>query len=130
MSYKDVCVLIPTLNEEESIEPVIREFKALGFENILVADGHSTDGTVAKAKAAGARIFIQSGSGKGQALKEVFEEIDEEFILLIDGDGTYLPAEAASVLEPVLRGKADHVVGNQAGQCAGWSPKAAEHVRQ
>ena len=123
MSYKDVCVLIPTLNEEESIEPLIREFKALGFENILVADGHSTDGTVAKAKAAGARIFIQSGSGKGQALKEVFEEIDEEFILLIDGDGTYLPTDAARILEPVLRGKADHVVGNRLGNVQGGALK-------
>lgn len=113
MSYKDVCVLIPTLNEEESIEPVIREFKDLGFENILVADGHSSDGTVARAKAAGARIFIQSGSGKGQALKEVFEEIKEEYILLIDGDGTYMPSEASLLLDPVLKGKADHVVGNR-----------------
>ncbi len=113
MSYKDVCVLIPTLNEEESIGPVIREFKELGFENILVADGHSSDGTVARAKSAGARIFIQSGSGKGQALKEVFEEIKEDYILLIDGDGTYLPGEASLLLEPVLRGKADHVVGNR-----------------
>ncbi|MDD4160861.1 MAG: S-layer glycoprotein N-glycosyltransferase AglJ [Methanothrix sp.] len=123
VSYKDVCVLIPTLNEEESIEPVIREFKALGFENILVADGHSTDGTVAKAKSAGARIFTQSGSGKGQALKEVFEEIEEEFILLIDGDGTYLPTDAATVLEPVLRGKADHVVGNRLGNVQGGALK-------
>ncbi|HPS90778.1 MAG TPA: S-layer glycoprotein N-glycosyltransferase AglJ [Methanothrix sp.] len=113
MSYKDVCVLIPTLNEEESIGPVILEFKELGFENILVADGHSSDGTVARAKSAGARIFIQSGSGKGQALKEVFEEIKEDYILLIDGDGTYLPGEASLLLEPVLRGKADHVVGNR-----------------
>jgi dolichol-phosphate mannosyltransferase len=113
VSYKDVCVLIPTLNEEESIGSVIREFKALGFENILVADGHSSDGTVTRSKAAGAAIFIQSGSGKGQALKEVFEEIKEDYILLIDGDGTYLPGEASILLEPVLQGRADHVVGNR-----------------
>ncbi len=113
MSYKDVCILIPTLNEEESIEPVIREFLSLGFENILVADGHSSDSTVARAKAAGASIFIQSGTGKGQALKEVFEEIEQAYILLIDGDGTYLPREAPLLLGPVLRGKADHVVGNR-----------------
>ena len=122
-AYKDVCVLIPTLNEEESIEPVIREFKALGFESILVADGHSTDGTVAKARAAGARIFLQSGTGKGQALKEVFEEIEEEYILLIDGDGTYLPSEAALLLEPVFKGRADHVVGNRLGNVQGGALK-------
>lgn len=122
-NYKDVCVLIPTLNEEESIGPVIAEFKSLGFGNILVADGHSADKTVEKARAAGARIFIQSGSGKGQALKEVFEEIEEEFILLIDGDGTYLPSEAPLVLEPVLKGKADHVVGNRLGNVQGGALK-------
>lgn len=122
-NYKDVCVLIPTLNEEESIGPVIAEFKSLGFGNILVADGHSADKTVEKARAAGARIFIQSGSGKGQALKEVFEEIEEEFILLIDGDGTYLPSEAFLVLGPVLKGKADHVVGNRLGNVQGGALK-------
>ncbi len=91
MSYKYVCVLIPTLNEEESIEPVIREFKALGFENILVADGHSTDGTVAKAKAAGARIFIQSGSGKGQALEEGLRR-DRRGVYPSYRRGRYLPS--------------------------------------
>ncbi len=123
MSQEDVCILIPTLNEEESIEPVIREFQALGYENILVVDGHSTDATVAKAKAAGARIFLQSGSGKGQALKEVFAEIKEEYILLIDGDGTYLPSDADRVLAPVLKGQADHVVGNRLGNIQGGALK-------
>jgi len=122
LSYKDVCVLIPTLDEEETVEPLVREFKALGFENILVADGHSSDATVERARAAGARIFIQSGRGKGQALKEVFEEIREEYILLIDGDGTYLPSEAASLLGPVMKGKADQVVGYRLGnvQCGAF----------
>lgn len=117
--YSDVCVLIPTLNEEGSIETVIREFQSMGFESILVADGHSTDGTVERARAAGAGIFTQSGKGKGQALKEVFEEIKEDFILLIDGDGTYLPSEADLLLEPVRKGRADHVIGNRLGnvQC-------------
>jgi len=121
--YKEVCVLIPTLNEEESIGPVIREFQALGFQNILLADGHSTDGTVEIARAAGARIFVQSGSGKGQAMKEVFQVIEEDFILLIDGDGTYLPSDAPSLLEPVLNGKAEHVVGNRHGRMQGGALK-------
>jgi dolichol-phosphate mannosyltransferase len=123
LSHKDVCVLIPTLNEEESIESVVREFRSSGFENILLVDGHSTDATVQKALAAGARVFLQSGSGKGQALKEVFDQIDEEYILLIDGDGTYSPAEAFMLLEPVQRGRADHVVGNRFGKLQGGALK-------
>ena len=121
--YRDVCVLIPTLNEEESIGPVIREFQALGFPNILLADGHSTDGTVDIARAAGARIFVQSGSGKGQAMKEVLEVIEEDYILLIDGDGTYLPSEAPGLLEQVLKGRAEHVVGNRHGRMQGGALK-------
>ena len=121
MNYQDVCILIPTLNEEESIESVVKEFRALSFENILVVDGHSTDATFARAKKAGARVILQSGRGKGQALKEVFEMIDEKYILLIDGDGTYLPSEAIRLLEPVLNGKADHVVGNRLVNIKGGS---------
>jgi dolichol-phosphate hexosyltransferase len=119
LSQEDVCILIPTLNEEGSIESVIKEFIALGFENILVVDGHSTDATVAKAEKAGARVVLQSGKGKGQALKEIFGQIEAEYILLIDGDGTYLPSEAESLLEPVRKGQADHVVGNRFGSLQG-----------
>jgi dolichol-phosphate mannosyltransferase len=123
LSYKDVCILIPTLNEEESIESVIREFKSLDFENILVIDGHSIDQTVPRAKDAGARVILQSGTGKGQAMVEAFDLIEENYILLIDGDGTYLPAEAPKLLEPVLKGRADHVVGNRFGYLKGGALK-------
>jgi len=123
VSQEEICILIPTLNEEESIQPVIQEFKELGYDNILVVDGHSIDKTVEKARAAGARILIQSGSGKGQALKEVFGHINERYILLIDGDGTYLPSEAARLLEPLLEDRADHVVGNRLENIQGGALK-------
>jgi dolichol-phosphate mannosyltransferase len=123
MSHEDVCVLIPTLNEEETIESVIRDFIALDFQKILVVDGHSTDETVSRARAAGARVFLQSGSGKGQALKEVFDSIEEDYVLLIDGDGTYLPSEAIRLLEPLQEGRADHVVGNRLAQLQGGALK-------
>jgi len=123
MAYDDVCVLIPTLNEEESIASVVEDFRAMGFENILVVDGHSTDGTVDRAKAAGALVFLQSGSGKGQALKEVFATIEQEYVILIDGDGTYLPSEALGLLEPLRSGRADHVVGNRFARLKGGALK-------
>lgn len=115
MTIKDVCVLVPTLNEEDAIAEVIGEFRAMGFENILVIDGHSSDRTVELAKEAGARVVVQSGKGKGQALKEAFDLIESEQIVMIDGDGTYLPAEVHLLLDPVLAGRADHVMGNRFG---------------
>ncbi|MGC9516019.1 S-layer glycoprotein N-glycosyltransferase AglJ, partial [Methanocrinis sp.] len=115
MTPRDVCVLIPTLNEEDAIAEVIGEFRAMGFEDILVIDGHSRDRTCERARTAGARVVIQSGQGKGQALKEAFDLIESEYIVMIDGDGTYLPAEVHLLLDPVLAGKADHVMGNRFG---------------
>ena len=115
MTPKDVCVLIPTLNEEDAIAEVIGEFRAMGFEEILVIDGHSRDQTVERARAAGARVIVQSGKGKGQALKEAFDLIESKYIVMIDGDGTYLPSEVHLLLDPILARRADHVMGNRFG---------------
>ncbi|HII07726.1 MAG TPA: S-layer glycoprotein N-glycosyltransferase AglJ [Methanotrichaceae archaeon] len=115
MTPKDVCILIPTLNEEDAVAEVIGEFRAMGFENLLVIDGHSRDRTVELAREAGARVVIQSGKGKGQALKEAFDLIESDYIVMIDGDGTYLPSEVHLLLDPVLAGRSDHVMGNRFG---------------
>ncbi|MCZ7398702.1 MAG: S-layer glycoprotein N-glycosyltransferase AglJ [Candidatus Methanoperedens sp.] len=113
MNKEEVCILIPTLNEEKTIDGIIKEFKSLGFSDILVIDGHSTDGTVEKAKNAGARVVIQSGTGKGQAVSQAFQLITSKYVVMIDGDGTYLPEEIDKILEPVVSGHADHVIGNR-----------------
>ena len=113
MNKEDVCVLIPTLNEGKSIGELIREFKGLGYSNILVIDGHSSDDTVKIAESEGAEVVIQSGKGKGQAVKQAFQHIKSKYIVMIDGDRTYLPEEIDKVLEPVVTGNADHVIGNR-----------------
>jgi len=115
MGLEEVCVLIPTLNEEDAIAEVIGEFKAMGFENVLVVDGHSVDETVSRARVAGAKVFLQTGKGKGQALKDAFKIIESDYILMIDGDGTYSPSEAFSLLDFVQSGQSDHVIGNRFG---------------
>jgi glycosyltransferase (TIGR04182 family) len=113
LTTKDVCILIPTLNEEDAIAGVIGEFREMGFSDILVIDGNSRDRTRELAEGAGARVVVQSGHGKGQALKEAFDLIKTDYIVMIDGDGTYLPAEVGLLLDPVFAGKADHVMGNR-----------------
>ncbi|MGB8216610.1 MAG: S-layer glycoprotein N-glycosyltransferase AglJ [Candidatus Methanoperedens sp.] len=113
MNKEEVCILIPTLNEGKTIEGIIKEFKSMGFSDILVIDGHSTDGTAEKAKNAGARVVIQSGTGKGQAVSQAFQLITSKYVVMIDGDGTYLPEEVDKLLEPVVSGQADHVIGSR-----------------
>ena len=109
----DVCILIPTLNEEVTIAEVIVGFKEQGFKNIFVIDGNSTDRTREIAEKEGAKVVIQKGKGKGLAIQQAFEAIDSEIIVMIDGDGTYIPSEVNRLLEPILENGADHVIGNR-----------------
>jgi len=114
MDYDDVCVLVPTLDESETIGPVVESFTAEGFDDILVIDGGSTDGTQSIAEEKGARVVTQRGSkGKGQALKEGFELTDAPVVLMLDGDQTYRAEDAAAMLEPIFEGRADHVIGDR-----------------
>jgi len=109
----DVCILIPTLNEAATIGQLIRDFKKEGFSNILVIDGNSRDGTGKIAEAEGAKIVMQTGRGKGQAMIQAFGIIESPYVIMVDGDGTYLARDAPSLLEPIVEGKADHVIGNR-----------------
>ncbi len=115
----DVCVLIPTYEEAATIGSVIEEFREQDFANVLVVDGHSTDGTREIAREHGARVIEQSGrgkgSGKGQAVREGVAQSDAPYILLLDGDGTYRPEDAEALLEPLFTGEAEHVIGNRFG---------------
>lgn len=110
---QDVTILIPTKNEEDGIGWVIEEFQKLGYNNIFVIDGHSTDRTREIAKKKGANVVLQTGKGKGQAVAEAFKMIDSEVIVMIDGDGTYDPKDVEKLLEPIRRGIAEHVIGNR-----------------
>ena len=113
MQDKHVTIIIPTLNEEKSIGDVITKFKKLGFEDILVIDGNSKDKTREIAKKLGARVVIQSGKGKGQAIQEAFSIVDSDIVVVIDGDNTYLPEEVHKLIDPLIKGSADHVIGNR-----------------
>ena len=109
----DVTVVIPTLDEAPTIGDVVTSFRQEGYEDVLVIDGGSGDETVAAARDAGAEVRQQSGTGKGQAVREAFGLVDTEAVLLVDGDGTYLASDADAMLGPILDGTAEHVIGNR-----------------
>jgi dolichol-phosphate hexosyltransferase len=108
----EVCILIPTLNEAPTISTIVREFKGLGYNHILVVDGKSSDNTVKNAREAGANVRTQSGKGKGNAIIEAFEVIEQPYILMMDGDGTYSAKDAEKMLTPLFLGF-DQVIGDR-----------------
>lgn len=113
LSNEDVCVLIPALNEEATIGQLIEDFHSEGFDNILVMDGHSSDRTREIAEKKGAKVVVQTGKGKGQAIQEAFELIDSDYAVMVDGDGTYLASDIHTILKPLRVGSADQVIGNR-----------------
>ena len=114
MDYDDVTVLVPTYNESETIGQVVADFREAGFDDVLVVDGGSDDGSPEIADSEGARVVTQSGSGKGQAVREgIREYVDREFVLMLDGDATYSVDDAEAMLEPLRAGDAEHVIGDR-----------------
>ncbi len=85
-----VAVLLPTLNEEENIERVIREIRSvLPQAEIVVVDGLSKDRTVEIARKMGATLLFETQKGKAVAVKKAFREVDADYLLMIDADLTY-----------------------------------------
>ena len=112
ISTDEVCILVPTLDEEATIGDVIDGFYEYGYTNVLVVDGDSDDRTQEIALERGADVVVQSGRGKGQAVREAMQYVDVPYVVMVDGDGTYDPADADRMLEPLEEGY-EHVIGNR-----------------
>ncbi len=108
-----VSVVIPALNEAENLPHVLPKLPSIVDEVILV-DGHSTDGTVEIAKKLRPDlIFVrQDGKGKGNALKCGIGACTGDIIVTIDADGSMDPEEIPSFVKPLLNGY-DFVKGSR-----------------
>lgn len=108
----NVTIVVPTLNEEKGIGSVVSDFKKLGYE-VLVVDGNSKDRTREIAQQNGAKVILQTGKGKGNAVSDAFKILESDVVVLVDGDGSYPAEEVNKLLEPIKNGIADHVIGNR-----------------
>ena len=110
-----VALVIPTLDEAEAIGTVVREVPRMWVDEIIVVDGSSRDRTAAEAEAAGARVIVERQPGYGRACWTGAQAAGPsvEVILFMDGDGSDMPAFAQHLLEPVLKGHADFVIGSR-----------------
>ena len=109
-----IAVLIPCFNEEKTIGDVVADFSgALPDAEIYVFDNNSSDSTAKKAQEAGAHVFFESRQGKGNVVRGMFRVVDADVYVLADGDSTYLARDAAKLIEPIVNGRADMVVGDR-----------------
>ena len=109
-----IAVLIPCYNESKTIEKVIRDYKAVLPEaDIYVYDNNSSDGTDEIARAAGAIVRYERRQGKGNVIRSMFREIDADCYLMIDGDDTYPAENARDMVDKILNGGYDMVIGDR-----------------
>jgi glycosyltransferase involved in cell wall biosynthesis len=109
-----VAVLIPCLNEEKTIGKVVRDFRSsLPEAEVYVFDNASVDRTAEEAREAGALVFSESRRGKGFVVQAMFQRVDADVYILVDGDDTYPAVKARELIAPILSGEADMVVGSR-----------------
>lgn len=116
-TLSDVLLLIPTRNEEEAIQGLLREAQESCFRNILVVDGFSTDRTREVTVSADAQVVQQEfGRGKGCGVRtgmKLFLDGEFRFLSIIDGDGTNIPSHLTRMIPLVKSGGVDIVLGSR-----------------
>jgi glycosyltransferase involved in cell wall biosynthesis len=109
-----IAILIPCYNEEGTIGKVVRDFRAeVPDADIYVYDNNSTDATVEQARVAGALIGYERRQGKGFVVQSMFSQVDADVYVMVDGDATYPPGDVHKLIQPILDGDADMVVGSR-----------------
>jgi glycosyltransferase involved in cell wall biosynthesis len=109
-----ISVIIPALNEAESIGYVVSEMPWSMIAECIVVDNGSTDATAALAVAAGARV-IQSPRGYGAACLAGSKAAlaTSDIVVYMDGDGSDVIADLERLTSPIVRGEADFVIGSR-----------------
>jgi len=109
-----IAVLVPCYNEALTVADVVRQFRAqLPGADIYVFDNNSSDHTCEEAERAGAVVLHEHRQGKGFVVQTMFQQVDADVYVMVDGDATYAPAEVHRLIAPIVEGEADMVVGSR-----------------
>jgi glycosyltransferase involved in cell wall biosynthesis len=114
---KNVGVVIPALDEEEPIGDVVRAVAATGVpREISVVDNGSTDETAVRAREAGATVIVEPKRGYGRACAAGVRVLSPEcgIVVFLDGDGSDCPEFMPQMIEPIINGTHDFVIGSRA----------------
>ncbi len=115
-NQENIFVLIPVLNEEASIGPVIKDIPRDMIREVVVIDNGSSDNSRANAAKAGATVLVEPKRGYGHALMKGIDYLADkspDILLFLDGDYSDHPEEIPEVLAPILTDGVDLVIGSR-----------------
>jgi glycosyltransferase involved in cell wall biosynthesis len=108
-----VSLIIPALNEQDCLGPLLAELPAGLADEVIVVDNGSTDGTADAARRGGARVVSEPRRGYGYACAAGIAAAGGDALAFMDGDGSFVPAELGRLTAPILAGEADLAVGSR-----------------
>ncbi|HOG29287.1 MAG TPA: glycosyltransferase family 2 protein [Vicinamibacterales bacterium] len=103
-------VVIPSRNEGATVVALADAVRA-HCDEVIVVDGHSTDGSPARLREAGVTVVEDGGLGKGDAIRRGLAAAGGEVIVTMDADGSHDPADIRALVAPIGAGEADLVIG-------------------
>lgn len=112
MHEPTIVIIIPALNEELSIGSVVTAARQFSL-HVIVVDNGSTDNTATYAQAAGATVITSPTPGYGRACLAGIAASTQDIIVFMDGDGADDPADFPALVNPILNGHADFVIGSR-----------------
>ncbi|HKM87154.1 MAG TPA: glycosyltransferase [Xanthobacteraceae bacterium] len=113
-SRHQVAVLVPCYNEERAIAKVVADFRAVLPEaTVYVYDNNSTDNTVEVARRAGAVVRRETYQGKGHVVRRMFNDVQADVYVLVDGDATYDAPSASAMVLKLVEQRLDMVVATR-----------------
>ncbi|MCH8931467.1 MAG: glycosyltransferase family 2 protein [Nitrospina sp.] len=109
-----ISVIIPAYNEEKSLPLVLNDLPKDQLHQIIVVDNRSTDRTAEVARKNGATVVHERRRGYGRACLTGMAALDApDIVVFLDGDYSDYPEEISLLVEPILKGEADFVVGSR-----------------
>ena len=110
-------IVLPAYCEEKVIKKVIESIKKEGYNNIIVVDDGSSDNTYKEAKLTGVIVLKHPiNRGKGAATQtgiDAAKLLNADIIVTMDSDGQHDPKDIKKLIQPILDGKADVVIGSR-----------------
>lgn len=104
----DTTIVVAALDEGPTIGRVVERCLPFAAE-VIVVDGRSRDGTAELARRAGARVLIDHGKGKGDAIRTAIPEVRTPIAVFLDADGSHDPDDVPRLVAPIRAGVADQV---------------------